>query len=354
MTKAKSKASEYYVAFSIHGSYCFITANIVPDRVTESGSKVSIGDFSFTRGRSRDGSNLRGAQKLLSDALLDGKKKPLTNARDIHAFFMRLRDAGWTVDDKAFIAKHGLTAIAAPKPAENNAEFHAETPPAVDFVAAGMASASVFLNDVYAKQEPDLKDAVTEETFTLKASSEKPAFENLDGSIHGLLGDITKVEADAIINAANAQLIPGGGVDGAINKAAGPELAKAMAGIGGCETGCAVVTGAFGLQTTKHIIHAVGPIYSDYAPERAADLLRSAYENAFLHAHNLGCETVAAPLLSTGVYGYPMEEACAIAVKAAHDFNTKEGQKPLRIVFVAFDDAAFVAVTNAIAKINAQ
>lgn len=133
--------------------------------------------------------------------------------------------------------------------------------------------------------------------------------------------DITEMEVDVVITAANAQLAGGGGVDGAIHRAAGPDLAKACAEIGGCATGDAVITWGYDLDAI-YVIHAVGPIYQDGNHEEEK-LLRSAYAKSVELAVTHGCRSAAFPLISAGVYGYPKEAALDIAVeelkKAAAD-----------------------------------
>ena len=148
-------------------------------------------------------------------------------------------------------------------------------------------------------------------------------------------GDITRVKADAIVNAANEKLSAGGGVCGAIFRAAGMEkLTDACRAIGGCPTGSAVLTPAFEISTARYIIHAVGPIYSSNTAVEARRLLRSAYATAIRLAFENGCTSVAFPAISTGIYGYPLEEAC----KEAVDVCGAEGQRTgMDIKLVAFD-----------------
>ena len=148
-------------------------------------------------------------------------------------------------------------------------------------------------------------------------------------------GDITRIAADAIVNAANGELRAGGGVCGAIFRAAGAqELAAACNAIGGCPTGSAVITPAFGIETAKHIIHAVGPVYASHAPEEARRLLRQAYASAIRLGARHGCTSLAFPAISTGIYGYPLEEACREAV----DVCAEEGRAAgVRVLLVAFD-----------------
>jgi len=158
--------------------------------------------------------------------------------------------------------------------------------------------------------------------------------------------DITRVEADAIVNAANTALAMGGGVCGAIFRAAGiSELAAACRVIGGCPTGRAVVTPAFGIASAKFIVHAVGPVYADHTPEEAATLLRSAYASALAVAADYDCRSIAFPAISTGIYGYPLEAACAEAVAVC----AAEGERlGLAVMLVAFDDATADALRAAL------
>lgn len=153
--------------------------------------------------------------------------------------------------------------------------------------------------------------------------------------IQVILGDITKLDfpVDAIVNAANAQLIPGGGVDGAINRAAGPELGKAMARIGGTPTGTAVITPAYKLNA-EYVIHAVGPIYRDGQQGEEAQLY-SAYEAVFALAHAHDIQSLAIPIISAGVYHYPKEEAARILYEVA---SRKENEK-LQVTIVVIRES---------------
>jgi O-acetyl-ADP-ribose deacetylase (regulator of RNase III) len=157
-------------------------------------------------------------------------------------------------------------------------------------------------------------------------------------------GDITQVAADAIVNAANCELRPGGGVCGAIFRAAGmDQLTAACGAIGPCSTGEAVITPAFGIKSAKHIIHAVGPVYASHTPEEARRLLRSAYAAAIRVAAQHGCRTVAFPAISTGIYGYPLQVACREAVEVCRAEGAAAG---IDILLVAFDAETAAALRD--------
>jgi O-acetyl-ADP-ribose deacetylase (regulator of RNase III) len=125
--------------------------------------------------------------------------------------------------------------------------------------------------------------------------------------------DITTLDVDAIVNAANSRLIPGGGVDGAINKAAGPELAAAMMAIGRCPTGEAVITPGFKLRA-RHVIHTVAPIYAQHKEADVWRLLANCYRNSLALASAHGIASIAFPSLGTGAYGIPIQRASEIAI----------------------------------------
>lgn len=151
--------------------------------------------------------------------------------------------------------------------------------------------------------------------------------------IEAVRGDITQQRVDAIVNAANSSLLGGGGVDGAIHRAGGPEILAESRGLGGCETGDAKATTA-GRLAARHVIHTVGPVWRG-GDEDEAQLLASCHRRALELAAELGCSSVAFPAISTGVYGYPVELAAPIAVGAA-----REAQRPpVELVrFVLFDE----------------
>lgn len=138
-------------------------------------------------------------------------------------------------------------------------------------------------------------------------------------SFHIIYGDVTTMEVDAVVNAANRRLAPGGGVCGAIFAAAGYEkLDRACRRLGGCETGQSVLTEGFGLPA-KYIVHTVGPIWQGGGHNEAA-LLKSCYTTALELAAQKGCRSIAFPLISAGIYGYPRAEAQSIAKEAIREF----------------------------------
>src|SRR5258706_3763612 len=134
-----------------------------------------------------------------------------------------------------------------------------------------------------------------------------------------LQADITTRNVNAIVNAANSTLLGGGGVDGAIHRAAGPELLAECKSLRGCAAGQAKATKAYGLRQARYIIHTVGPIFGR-EPEREAELLASCYQQSLALAVELGCTSIAFPSISTGAYGYPIEKASRIALDAIQRF----------------------------------
>lgn len=151
-------------------------------------------------------------------------------------------------------------------------------------------------------------------------------------------GDITRLRVDAIVNAANRELRGGGGVDGAIHRAAGAEaLQAACRKLGGCETGDAKATAGFALAA-KTIIHTVGPVYTG-GKQGEADLLASCYRRSLEVAVERGARTVAIPAISTGVYGYPFRAATAIALRTVAEFLRRTGEiERVTLVFYSADD----------------
>jgi O-acetyl-ADP-ribose deacetylase len=153
--------------------------------------------------------------------------------------------------------------------------------------------------------------------------------------IEAVRGDITEQEVDAIVNAANSSLLGGGGVDGAIHRAAGPELLAECRRLGGCSPGEAKATSGYRLPA-RHVIHTFGPIWSG-GTSGEAETLASCHRTAIALAAELGCRTVAFPAISTGVYGYPAELAAEVAVGATQE--ALAGQESVeRVSFVLFDE----------------
>jgi O-acetyl-ADP-ribose deacetylase len=150
-------------------------------------------------------------------------------------------------------------------------------------------------------------------------------------------GDITKLEVDVIVNAANKTLMGGGGVDGAIHRAAGPGLLKECITLGGCSTGEAKITKGYNLRA-KHVIHTVGPVYSGRPNDRK--LLKDCYKNSLKLAESHGMRSIAFPAISCGVYGYPVQEACQIALSTTFDF-LKENKSIQEVIFILFSSSDF-------------
>ena len=158
--------------------------------------------------------------------------------------------------------------------------------------------------------------------------------------LEAVLGDITKEDVDAIVNAANSSLLGGGGVDGAIHRAAGPELDEACRALGGCPEGGAKLTPGFDLPA-RWIIHAVGPRWRGGGAGEA-ETLAECYRNALARADEVGARTVSFPAISTGIFGYPLEEATDIAVATVRSTPTSVDT----VRFVCFDHSSLRAYAD--------
>jgi O-acetyl-ADP-ribose deacetylase (regulator of RNase III) len=164
----------------------------------------------------------------------------------------------------------------------------------------------------------------------------------IDGTVLELVeGDITKQDTEAVVNAANRSLLGGGGVDGAIHRAGGPEILAESRKLGGCATGDAKITTG-GRLKARYVIHAVGPVYRREGAAQAAELLASAYRRSLEVAVENHVQSVAFPSISTGAYGYPMDEAASVALQAVIDFlRTDEGHSFELVRFVLYGERAY-------------
>ncbi|MHC4673857.1 MAG: O-acetyl-ADP-ribose deacetylase, partial [Planctomycetota bacterium] len=150
--------------------------------------------------------------------------------------------------------------------------------------------------------------------------------------------DITRLDVDAVVNAANTSLLGGGGVDGAIHRAAGKELLAECEKLGGCSTGSAKITKGYNLKA-KYVIHAVGPVYRD-GQSGEPELLAGCYRTAMKLGEEHGCNSIAFPAISCGVYGYPLPDAAGIAIREVIDFLGRH-ERPERVIFALFDEGAY-------------
>ena len=158
----------------------------------------------------------------------------------------------------------------------------------------------------------------------------------LDGRIEIVQGDITRLAVDAIVNAANSSLLGGGGVDGAIHRAAGPRLLEETRTLGGTPPGTAKLTGGYELPA-RHVIHAVGPVWRG-GDAGEAEILASAYRSSLVLAHEAALESIAFPSISTGIYGYPKDEAARVAHSTIRTW-LQGHEVPRRVILCVFSPA---------------
>jgi O-acetyl-ADP-ribose deacetylase (regulator of RNase III) len=163
--------------------------------------------------------------------------------------------------------------------------------------------------------------------------------------LEAIRADITRLALDAIVNAANPTLLGGGGVDGAIHRAAGPELVAACAKLGGCPTGEARITPGFRLPA-RYVIHTVGPVWHG-GRQGEPDLLAACYRSSLALAAQHGVRSIAFPAISCGVYGYPVEAAVAVAVASVREW-TARANAPRHVVFACFGDEVLQAYARAL------
>ena len=178
--------------------------------------------------------------------------------------------------------------------------------------------------------------------FDMKATINRSVLELVEG-------DITQQDTDAIVNAANSSLLGGGGVDGAIHRAGGPQILAECRKLGGCPAGEAKITTG-GRLAARFVIHTVGPVYSSTAKGQSAALLASAYRRSLEVAVENSLHSIAFPSISTGAYGYPLEEAAPLAIRTVADFLGQESEHGLELVtFVLFGWQAYQVYQRALA-----
>ncbi len=166
-------------------------------------------------------------------------------------------------------------------------------------------------------------------------------------------GDITEQDTEAIVNAANPSLLGGGGVDGAIHRAGGPEILAECRRLGGCATGDARITTG-GRLKARYVIHTVGPVYGREGPQRSAELLTSAYRRSLEVAAEHGVRSLSFPSISTGAYGYPLEEAAPVALRAVIEYLSTHPESGIELVrFVLYGQRAYRVYRQALDALTA-
>ncbi|KAL6302496.1 A1pp-domain-containing protein [Sparassis latifolia] len=197
---------------------------------------------------------------------------------------------------------------------------------------------------------PTLRELYGTSTIKSAKSSELvfPPKESLLDRVSLYQGDITRLEVASIVNAANRSLLGGGGVDGAIHAAAGPELLEECRTLDGCDTGDAKITKGYDLPS-KFVIHTVGPIYSSANTDVKAKQLKSCYQRSLQLVVDRSLKHIAFPSISTGIYGYPVEDATHIALKVVREFlDSLSGDGLDRVIFVVWSDADKIVYENLI------
>jgi O-acetyl-ADP-ribose deacetylase (regulator of RNase III) len=202
---------------------------------------------------------------------------------------------------------------------------------------------AVALNEI-----PTLTQLYQRGDLTPVANPLRPASPNFNDRVSVYRGDITRLHVGAIVNAANESLLGGGGVDGAIHRAAGPELVNECYTLDGCDTGDAKITKGYQLPADR-VIHAVGPVYRQLGRERAEAALRGCYRRSLELAVENDCRSVAFSAISTGIYGYPSLDAARVACETTREFlEGKDGESLRRVIFVTFETKDVVAYKEAV------
>ena len=179
-------------------------------------------------------------------------------------------------------------------------------------------------------------------------TSNEVIYQNRESQVSVVQGSVVDMHVDAIVNAANSSLLGGGGVDGAIHRAAGPGLLEECRKLNGCRCGEAKITGAYNIKNAKHIIHTVGPVYS--GSQQDAELLSACYKNSLDLASENGCSSIAFPGISTGVYGYPIEEAAKVSLRTVQDWIGDHPDAAMDVYFCCFRDSELDAYMDLIGE----
>jgi len=187
-------------------------------------------------------------------------------------------------------------------------------------------------------------DIMDKNTMDENAIDEKTLDDTNKMSIRVIQADITTINVDAIVNAANSTLLGGGGVDGAIHRAAGPDLLKECRTLNGCGTGEAKITKGYDLPAS-HVIHTVGPVWHG-GDKGEAELLRNAYRNSLKLAKENNISSMAFPAISTGIYGYPKDQAAKIAVETVREFLKDNDMEVIFVTFGDEDEKLYIHILN--------